>query len=66
MFRSFKVRYQSHSCKEIFKTIDEYIDKQPEYNKSYLKQINETIKATLPYAKEKISWSMQLIENNTT
>lgn len=56
--RSFRVKNQSHYCKEIPKTIDEYIDKQPEYTKSYLKQINETIKASLPDATEKISWSM--------
>lgn len=56
--RFLKVKNQNHYYKEIPKTIDEYIDKQPEYTKSYLKQINETIKATLPDAKEKISWSM--------
>ena len=38
--------------------IEEYILSQPENVRPYLHQVNEAIKASIPEAKEKISWSM--------
>ena len=37
---------------------EEYILSQPEEVRIYLRQVNEAIKAGIPEAKEKISWSM--------
>lgn len=56
--RTFKNRNQDHYCGEAPKTIAEYIQRQPEEVQPYLRQINATIKAALPDAAEKISWSM--------
>ena len=39
-------------------TIEEYISAQPEEAQDYLRQINAAIKASIPEAREKISWSM--------
>ena len=39
-------------------TIEEYIERQPEDVQPYLRQINSAVKAALPDAVEKISWSM--------
>ena len=56
--RSFKNRDQSHYCGKPPATIEEYIAAQPEEAQDYLRQINAAIKASIPEAKEKISWSM--------
>ena len=56
--RSFKNREQSHYCGKAPATIEEYIAAQPEEAQDYLRQINAAIKASIPEAKEKISWSM--------
>ena len=56
--RSFKNTGQSHYCGKAPATIEEYIASQPEEWQPYLRQVNEAIKASIPEAKEKISWSM--------
>ena len=56
--RSFKNTEQSHYCGKPPATIEEYIAAQPEEAQDYLRQINAAIKASIPEAKEKISWSM--------
>ena len=56
--RTFKNRNQDHYCGEAPKTIEEYISWQPEQARDYLRRMNEVIKAALPDAVEKISWSM--------
>lgn len=56
--RTFKHTNQDHYCGEAPVTINEYIERQPEQVRPYLKQINETIKAAIPDTMEKISWSM--------
>ena len=56
--RSFKNREQGHYCGKPPATIAEYIAAQPEEAQDYLRQINAAVKAGLPEAREKISWSM--------
>ena len=56
--RSFKNVDQSHYCGKPPATIEEYIAAQPEEAQDYLRQINAAIKASIPEAEEKISWSM--------
>ncbi|MCI8994797.1 MAG: hypothetical protein HFI31_13985 [Lachnospiraceae bacterium] len=56
--RAFKNTEQSHYCGKPPVTIEEYIAAQPEEAQSYLRQVNDVIKASIPEAKEKISWSM--------
>jgi len=56
--RTFKKANQDHYCGPVPETIEEYIECQPEEAQPYLRQINSAIKAALPYAMEKISWSM--------
>ena len=56
--RSFKNRNQDHYCGQPPKTIEEYIQRQPEEFGPYLRKVNAAIKAALPDAVEKISWSM--------
>ena len=56
--RSFRKTGQSHYCGKAPATIEEYILSQPEEVRIYLRQVNEAIKAGIPEAKEKISWSM--------
>lgn len=56
--RTFKNTNQEHYCGEVPKTIEEYIERQPEQTRPFLRQINNTIKSALPDAVEKISWSM--------
>ena len=48
----------SHYCGKPPATIEEYIAAQPEEAQDYLRQINAAIKASIPEAEEKISWSM--------
>ena len=56
--RTFKNTNQDHYCGEAPKTIEEYIERQPEQAQPLLRQVNNTIKSAIPDAAEKISWSM--------
>lgn len=56
--REFKKQNQSHFCGQPAKTIDEYIAEQPEIRQAYLNQIRNTLRAALPDASERISWTM--------
>ena len=56
--RSFRNCNQSHYCGKAPQTIEEYILGQPEEVQPILQQLQETIHAAIPNAKEKISWSM--------
>ena len=56
--RPFKNTEQSHYFGKPPATIDEYITSQLEEAQDYLRQINAAIKASIPEAREKISWSM--------
>ncbi len=56
--RSFQKAKQNHYCGTAPVTIEEYILSQPEDIQPYLRQVNEAIRASIPEAKEKISWSM--------
>jgi uncharacterized protein YdhG (YjbR/CyaY superfamily) len=48
---------QSHFCGDA-KTIDSYIAGQPESVQPILYQVRDTLRAALPEAEERISWSM--------
>ena len=56
--RTFRRTEQSHYCGKAPETIEEYIQGQPEEVQLILRQLQETIHAAIPKAKEKISWSM--------
>lgn len=56
--REFKNTNQDHFCGEPPKTIDAYIAAQPEEVQSLLNQVRDTLRAVLPFAEERISWSM--------
>lgn len=56
--REFKNINQDHYCGEPVKTIDAYIAAQPEEIWTLLNQVRDTIRAVLPDAQERISWSM--------
>lgn len=56
--REFKNTNQDHYCGEPPKTIDAYIEAQPEEVQTLLNTVRETLRATLPNAQERISWSM--------
>lgn len=56
--RSFKRANQDHYCGQAPLTIEEYITGQPKEVQTFLRQVNSAIKAALPDAREKISWSM--------
>ena len=56
--RTFKNTNQDHYCGEAPKTIEEYIERQPEQAQPFLRQVNNTIQSAIPDAVEKISWSM--------
>ena len=56
--RSFRNTNQHHFCGKAPETIEEYILAQPEEVRDALCQVNAAIKASLPEAREKISWSM--------
>ncbi len=56
--RQFKNTNQDHYCGEAPKTIDDYIVAQPEEVQPLLNQVRDTLRDTLPYAEERISWSM--------
>ena len=55
--RNFRNNNQSHYCGKAPQTIAEYIWEQPEEVQPVLRQLQETIHAAIPNAKEKISWS---------
>ena len=56
--RTFQHTNQDHYCGEAPATIEEYIKRQPEQAQDFLRQINNAVRAALPDAVEKISWSM--------
>ncbi|EOR24833.1 hypothetical protein A500_11814 [Clostridium sartagoforme AAU1] len=56
--KEFKNTNQDHYCSEKPKTIDDYISMQSEELWPLLNQIRDTIREALPYAEERISWSM--------
>ena len=56
--RSFENEKQSHYCGEKPKTIDEYIAVQPEDVKPHIIAVRNSIRAAIPEAEERISWSM--------
>ncbi len=56
--RSFRNTNQNHYCGKAPETIEDYILAQPEEVRGALRRVNAAIKASLPEAKEKISWSM--------
>lgn len=56
--REFENINQNHYCGEPPKTIDAYIDAQPEDVRPLLNQVRDTLRAALPYAEERISWRM--------
>lgn len=56
--RTFAHTNQEHYCGEAPKTIEAYIEGQPESARPYLRQVNDAIQSALPDAAEKISWSM--------
>lgn len=56
--RSFKNQNQSHYCGKKPATIDEYIAGQPEELRPVLDAVRDAIRAALPEAEERMSWSM--------
>ena len=56
--REFKNTNQGHYCGEKPKLIEEYILAQDEEKRADLKEMQRILKAALPDAQEKISWSM--------
>lgn len=49
---------QNHYCGEPPKTIDAYIEAQPENIRETMYKLRDTLRAALPDAEERISWSM--------
>ena len=58
--RAFRNENQHHFCAKAPQTIDEYILAQDETVRGQLQRVREAIRAELPEAKEKISWSGEL------
>ena len=58
--RTFQRQEQSHYCGKAPDTIDEYIAAQPEEARPYLNQVRDAIRAALPDAQERLSWSMPI------
>ena len=56
--RTFKNENQSHYCGKAPETVDEYILAQDEAIRSRLESVRNVLRASLPEAVEKISWSM--------
>ena len=56
--RIFKNENQSHFCGKAPETIDEYILSQDEAIRGHLTSVRNVLRAGLPDAVEKISWSM--------
>ena len=56
--RSFKNENQGHYCRKAPETVDEYILAQDEAIRGHLESVRNVLRASLPDAVEKISWSM--------
>jgi len=56
--REFKIVNQRHACGEIARTVDSYIEAQPDNIRPFLNKLKETLRKALPDAEECISWSM--------
>ena len=56
--RAFQKQNQGHYCGKPPKTIDEYIERQPEQVQPYLRQVDQAVRSAIPDTTEKISWSM--------
>lgn len=56
--REFENENQNHFCSEPPKTIDSYIEAQPQEVRQLLNQVRDTLRKALPNAEERISWSM--------
>lgn len=56
--RRFARKDQHHFCGAAPTTVDEYIAAQPESVRQILTEIRDTIRAAIPDAEERISWSM--------
>ena len=56
--RSFKNENQGHYCGKAPETVDEYILVQDEAIRGHLESVRNVLRASLPDAVEKISWSM--------
>ena len=56
--RAFKNVNQSHFCGKAPETVDEYILAQEEAIRGHLESVRNVLRASLPDAVEKISWSM--------
>ena len=56
--RTFKNENQSHYCGKAPETVDEYILAQEEAIRGHLESVRNVLRAGLPDAVEKISWSM--------
>lgn len=56
--REFARRNQEHYCGAAPGTVDEYIAAQPEESRRFLEAVRGAIRAALPDARERISWSM--------
>lgn len=55
--REFKNINQDHYCSKT-DSIDEYIEKQPEEVRGFLKNVRNAIREAVPEAEERISWAM--------
>ena len=55
--RTFAREGQDHYCGKV-ETVDQYIAEQDEAVRPYLNELRRILRAALPEAKEKISWSM--------
>ena len=56
--RSFKNENHGHYCRKAPETVDEYILAQDDANRGHLVSVRNVLRAALPDAVEKISWSM--------
>ena len=56
--RTFKNENQNHYCGKAPETVDEYILSQDEAIRGHLERVRNVLRAALPDAVEKISWSM--------
>ncbi|MBP5254822.1 MAG: DUF1801 domain-containing protein [Lachnospiraceae bacterium] len=61
--RTFKKENQSHYCGKAPETVDAYILVQDEAIRGNLKSVRNVLRASLPDAVEKISWSMPTLWN---
>ena len=56
--REFKKQNQSHYCGNAPKTIEQYIEAQPQEIQPYLSAVRKAVHDAIPEAQERISWSM--------